>query len=138
MDKERWDRNSNPYSNVDDCGNFCKTTTISLPLLSLHVLAVCNCEYWWRKWPGNEASLLKVLDTLYTASLTPAPHPPPPPPTHTHTHTDSGVGAGIDSYYEYCLKSYILLGDREYLRRFDKVTGCGHWSCDMRTIGILQ
>ena len=23
---------------------------------------------------------------------------------------DSGVGAGIDSYYEYCLKAYILLG----------------------------
>ena len=39
----------------------------------------------------------------------------PPPPT------DSGVGAGIDSYYEYCLKSYILLGDHEYLQRFDKV-----------------
>lgn len=25
---------------------------------------------------------------------------------------DSGVGAGIDSYYEYCLKAYILLGKR--------------------------
>lgn len=24
---------------------------------------------------------------------------------------DSGVGAGIDSYYEYCLKAYILLGN---------------------------
>lgn len=23
---------------------------------------------------------------------------------------DAGVGAGIDSYYEYCLKAYILLG----------------------------
>ena len=34
---------------------------------------------------------------------------------------DSGVGAGIDSYYEYCLKSYILLGDTEYLHRFTKV-----------------
>lgn len=31
---------------------------------------------------------------------------------------ESGVGAGIDSYYEYCLKSYILFGDSEYLRRF--------------------
>lgn len=31
---------------------------------------------------------------------------------------DSGVGAGIDSYYEYCLKSYILLGDERYLARF--------------------
>ena len=31
-------------------------------------------------------------------------------------------GAGIDSYYEYCLKSYILLGDRKYLQRFGKVS----------------
>ena len=35
---------------------------------------------------------------------------------------DSGVGAGIDSYYEYCLKSYILLGDDEFLQRFAKVS----------------
>ena len=34
---------------------------------------------------------------------------------------ESGIGAGIDSYYEYCLKSYILLGDRSYLERFNKV-----------------
>lgn len=34
---------------------------------------------------------------------------------------DSGVGAGIDSYYEYCLKAYILLGDEKYLSRFNKV-----------------
>lgn len=27
---------------------------------------------------------------------------------------DSGVGAGIDSYYEYCLKAYILLGNNQY------------------------
>ncbi|KAK3739588.1 hypothetical protein QZH41_011211 [Actinostola sp. cb2023] len=33
---------------------------------------------------------------------------------------DSGVGAGIDSYYEYCLKAYILLGDHTYLERFNK------------------
>ncbi|XP_072930499.1 ER degradation-enhancing alpha-mannosidase-like protein 3 isoform X7 [Epargyreus clarus] len=33
---------------------------------------------------------------------------------------DSGVGAGIDSYYEYCLKAYILLGDAKYLRRFNR------------------
>ena len=35
--------------------------------------------------------------------------------------SDSGVGAGIDSYYEYCLKAYVLLGDETYLRRFSKV-----------------
>ncbi|MPC13214.1 ER degradation-enhancing alpha-mannosidase-like protein 3 [Portunus trituberculatus] len=34
---------------------------------------------------------------------------------------DSGVGAGIDSYYEYLLKAYVLLGDDSYLERFNKV-----------------
>lgn len=33
---------------------------------------------------------------------------------------DSSVGAGIDSYYEYCLKAYILLGDDTYLERFNR------------------
>lgn len=33
---------------------------------------------------------------------------------------ESGVGAGIDSYYEYCLKAYILLGDENYLDRFNR------------------
>ncbi|KAJ8418998.1 hypothetical protein AAFF_G00004970 [Aldrovandia affinis] len=32
---------------------------------------------------------------------------------------DSGVGAGIDSYYEYLLKAYILLGDDLFLHRFN-------------------
>uniref|UniRef100_A0A8C6MJJ2 alpha-1,2-Mannosidase n=1 Tax=Nothobranchius furzeri TaxID=105023 RepID=A0A8C6MJJ2_NOTFU len=32
---------------------------------------------------------------------------------------DSGVGAGIDSYYEYLLKAYVLLGDDEFLQRFN-------------------
>jgi hypothetical protein len=36
--------------------------------------------------------------------------------------SESGVGAGIDSYYEYVLKAYILLGDDEYLDRFNKVS----------------
>ena len=35
--------------------------------------------------------------------------------------SDSGVGAGIDSYYEYLLKAYVLLGDETYLDRFNKV-----------------
>jgi len=38
------------------------------------------------------------------------------------TRRDSGVGAGSDSYYEYVLKSYILLGDEEYLKRFQMVS----------------
>lgn len=42
---------------------------------------------------------------------------------------DSGVGAGIDSYYEYCLKSYILLGDERYLARFNR-----HYSAVMKYI----
>ncbi|XP_060788538.1 ER degradation-enhancing alpha-mannosidase-like protein 3 [Neoarius graeffei] len=32
---------------------------------------------------------------------------------------DSGVGAGIDSYYEYLLKAYVLLGDDQLLQRFN-------------------
>uniref|UniRef100_A0A3B4BJU1 alpha-1,2-Mannosidase n=1 Tax=Periophthalmus magnuspinnatus TaxID=409849 RepID=A0A3B4BJU1_9GOBI len=32
---------------------------------------------------------------------------------------DSGVGAGIDSYYEYLMKAYILLGDHVFLERFN-------------------
>ena len=35
--------------------------------------------------------------------------------------SESGIGAGIDSYYEYLLKAYILLGDDTYLERFNKV-----------------
>lgn len=35
--------------------------------------------------------------------------------------SDSGVGAGIDSYYEYLLKAYILLGDDQFLQRFNIV-----------------
>ncbi|KAL1117484.1 hypothetical protein AAG570_004807 [Ranatra chinensis] len=42
---------------------------------------------------------------------------------------DSGVGAGIDSYYEYCLKAYVLLGDHRYLGRFNK-----HYSAVMKYI----
>uniref|UniRef100_A0A8C8A9G4 PA domain-containing protein n=1 Tax=Oryzias sinensis TaxID=183150 RepID=A0A8C8A9G4_9TELE len=34
---------------------------------------------------------------------------------------DSGVGAGIDSYYEYLLKAYVLLGDDLFLQRFNIV-----------------
>ncbi|ULT80453.1 hypothetical protein L3Y34_010785 [Caenorhabditis briggsae] len=36
------------------------------------------------------------------------------------TRRESGIGAGIDSYYEYTLKAYILLGDESYLDRFNK------------------
>eukprot|EP00038_Savillea_parva_P030425 m.77752 g.77752 ORF g.77752 m.77752 type:complete len:645 (+) comp9160_c0_seq1:37-1971(+) len=33
--------------------------------------------------------------------------------------TDAGIGAGIDSYYEYLLKSYILFGDETYFNVFE-------------------
>jgi len=49
---------------------------------------------------------------------------------------DSGVGAGIDSYYEYIAKAYILLGDEEYGRRWHT-----HYSNIMKYIGqrhVLQ
>ncbi|GMT31202.1 hypothetical protein PFISCL1PPCAC_22499 [Pristionchus fissidentatus] len=42
---------------------------------------------------------------------------------------DSGIGAGIDSYYEYCLKAYILLGDSAYLERFNR-----HYDAVMRYV----
>lgn len=42
---------------------------------------------------------------------------------------DSGVGAGIDSYYEYCLKAYILLGHNKYLNRFNR-----HYNAVMKYI----
>ncbi|CAJ0565963.1 unnamed protein product, partial [Mesorhabditis spiculigera] len=42
---------------------------------------------------------------------------------------DSGIGAGIDSYYEYCLKAYILLGDHHYLERFNR-----HYEAIMRYV----
>jgi len=33
---------------------------------------------------------------------------------------DAGIGAGIDSYYEYLLKAYIMLGDKIYLDVFEE------------------
>uniref|UniRef100_A0A8C7XCP5 alpha-1,2-Mannosidase n=1 Tax=Oryzias sinensis TaxID=183150 RepID=A0A8C7XCP5_9TELE len=42
---------------------------------------------------------------------------------------DSGVGAGIDSYYEYLMKAYILLGDSVFLERFNV-----HYSAIMKYI----
>ena len=42
---------------------------------------------------------------------------------------ESGVGAGSDSYYEYLMKAYILLGDKTYLHRFNR-----HYSSVMRYI----
>ncbi|XP_061657829.1 ER degradation-enhancing alpha-mannosidase-like protein 3 [Syngnathoides biaculeatus] len=42
---------------------------------------------------------------------------------------DSGVGAGIDSYYEYLMKAYILLGDNIFLERFNV-----HYSAIMKYI----
>ncbi|KAK3283484.1 alpha-mannosidase, partial [Cymbomonas tetramitiformis] len=34
------------------------------------------------------------------------------------THRDAGIGTSIDSFYEYLMKAYILLGDDEYLDIF--------------------
>lgn len=43
--------------------------------------------------------------------------------------SDSGVGAGIDSYYEYLMKAYILLGDNVFLDRFNVVSPvCLYWT----------
>ncbi|CAH8490220.1 unnamed protein product [Schistosoma turkestanicum] len=46
---------------------------------------------------------------------------------------ESGVGAGIDSYYEYLLKAYILLGEPVYLHRFQT-----HYEAVNRYVGGPQ
>ncbi|NXS95199.1 EDEM3 protein, partial [Jacana jacana] len=51
------------------------------------------------------------------------------PPFHFLLFLDSGVGAGIDSYYEYLLKAYVLLGDDSFLERFNT-----HYDAIMRYI----
>ena len=43
---------------------------------------------------------------------------------------DSGVGAGIDSYYEYVAKAYVLLGEDKYLERWHS-----HYSAVMKYLG---
>jgi mannosidase alpha-like ER degradation enhancer 3 len=42
---------------------------------------------------------------------------------------ESGIGAGIDSYFEYSLKAYILFGEEDYLYRFNK-----HYEAVMRYV----
>ena len=32
-----------------------------------------------------------------------------------------GIGAGVDSFYEYLLKSYVVFGRTEYLHMFEEV-----------------
>ena len=51
--------------------------------------------------------------------------------------SESGVGAGIDSYYEYLLKAYILLGDETYLDRFNKVWD-SNWRMGNTEISVLH
>jgi len=43
---------------------------------------------------------------------------------------DSGVGAGIDSYYEYVAKAYVLLGENKYLERWNT-----HYHAVMKYMG---
>ncbi len=43
---------------------------------------------------------------------------------------DSGVGAGIDSYYEYVAKAYVLLGEEKYLGRWET-----HYEAVMKYLG---
>jgi len=39
--------------------------------------------------------------------------------TANWNYISSGIGAGIDSFYEYILKAYILFGDPDYLKMFN-------------------
>lgn len=34
-------------------------------------------------------------------------------------HRESGIGGGIDSFYEYLVKSWLLFGDEDYARVFE-------------------
>jgi len=43
---------------------------------------------------------------------------------------ESGVGAGIDSYYEYVAKAYVLLGEDKYLERWNT-----HYQAVMKYMG---
>ncbi|XP_059093383.1 ER degradation-enhancing alpha-mannosidase-like protein 3 [Tigriopus californicus] len=43
---------------------------------------------------------------------------------------DSGIGAGIDSYYEYVAKAYVLLGEDKYLTRWQT-----HYTAIMKYLG---
>ena len=43
---------------------------------------------------------------------------------------ETGIGGGIDSYYEYLAKAYLLLGDPKYLYRWNK-----HYAGIMKYIG---
>jgi ER degradation enhancer, mannosidase alpha-like 1 len=49
-------------------------------------------------------------------------------------NSNSGIGAGIDSFYEYLLKSYVLFGNSKYLHMFNATYEAvnrhlklGHW-----------
>lgn len=33
----------------------------------------------------------------------------------------AGIGAGIDSFYEYLFKAFVLFGNAEFLRMFEQV-----------------
>lgn len=35
---------------------------------------------------------------------------------------NSGIGAGIDSFYEYLYKAYVMFGNAKYLFMFNQVT----------------
>ncbi|KAJ2863058.1 hypothetical protein GGH94_003847 [Coemansia aciculifera] len=64
--------------------------------------------------------------------------------------TTTGVGAGVDSLFEYMLKSYIYFGDEKYLRMFessyaallqysrDTVGGYAFFNIDMRSAEIAS
>lgn len=48
------------------------------------------------------------------------------------------MGAGIDSYYEYLLKAYILLGDDLFLQRFNivRTRAHTHTHCNLRPLRL--
>ena len=64
------------------------------------------------------------LFTVLRVTHLPVHMPPPPQGNVVNIQTgqwvskQSGLGAGMDSFYEYLLKSYILFGEKEDYRMF--------------------
>lgn len=70
----------------------------------------CCCHFIYTvKHPTQPLEHMTLIETIFTSVPS------------LFLMTDSGVGAGIDSYYEYLMKAYILLGDKVYLERFNTV-----------------
>lgn len=75
---------------------------------------------WWE--PSSTSTMRSGSAGVRPAGTAARLTPPSPLTLCWVLCSDSGVGAGIDSYYEYLMKAYILLGDGVFLDRFNVVS----------------